>query len=402
MQLEWTADKNRRKNFRWKSAMPGTRLPLSRGLVLALTMSALIAAADDPPRDDSTRHAAQLVERLGDEAFNIREDAAAELRALGLAAKPALAEGLKSADPEVRWRCRRIMAQVLELDYQQRIEAFAADKLGTGDHDLPGWERFQATVGNDLPSRVLFLEILQAEPGLLTAIDRGPPVTGNLFALRVQQIQQMLYGPDQALRQQVQLGNLAAMFFVGTMPQIQITEQTGAYLYNFVHQPAFQQRLRPEPEGEPLRQLLGVWIRERTGALTAYQNLMLALRFELKAGLEPAIAILQDPAAKPHTRQYAILVVAKFGSKRHLPLLEPLLADDSPLAVRQVNGRQVTTQLRDVALAGLVHLSGRKLNDFGFNRAQINPPFLYSISTLGFEEPQSREAALRKWRSGGP
>jgi hypothetical protein len=104
--------------------------------------------------------------------------------------------------------------------------------------------------------------------------------------------------------------------------------------------------------------------------------------------------------AKPHTRQYAVLVVAKFGANLHLPLLEPLLADDSPLAVRQVNGRQVTTQLCDVALAGLVHLSGQELKAFGFNRVQINPPFLYSISTLGFEEPERRAAALKKWREG--
>jgi hypothetical protein len=366
-------------------------------LAAAMTLSTS-AAADPPGKETSLLRARQLVERLGDQAFNVSEDASAELRTMGLAAKPALAEGLKSADAEIRWRCRRIMAQVLELDYQRRVAAFAADKSGIGQHDLPGWERFQATVGGDPPCRELFVEVLKAEPGLLTALDNGPQVASNLFALRVQQIQQMLYGPDQALKQQVQAANLAAMFFVGTMPQIAISEQTGAYLYNFVHQPVFQQRLRPTAECEPLRQLLGAWIRERTSTLTAYQNLMLALRFELKAGLEPAIAILQDPAAKPHTRQYAVLVVAKFGSKQHLPLLETLLSDASSLAVRQVNGRQVTTQLCDVALAGLVHLSGQELKEFGFDRAQPNPPFLYSISTLGFEDPARREGAIKKWQ----
>ena len=48
-------------------------------------------------------------------------------------------------------------------------------------------------------------------------------------------------------------------------------------------------------------------------------------------GIKPALAILTDKQfeQQPQTREYALLVVAKFGDRSHLNVLDPLLSDTS-------------------------------------------------------------------------
>jgi len=56
--------------------------------------------------------AAKLVTQLGAEDFQVRDDASKQLRTLGQSALPALNDGLKSTDPEVRGRCESLIAQI--------------------------------------------------------------------------------------------------------------------------------------------------------------------------------------------------------------------------------------------------------------------------------------------------
>ena len=50
----------------------------------------------------------------------------------------------------------------------------------------------------------------------------------------------------------------------------------------------------------------------------------------------------------------------------------------------------------------MIHLSGQKPADFGFERAQPNGTILFNTATLGFAKSDDRDAALAKWRPGVP
>ena len=83
--------------------------------------------------------------------------------------------------------------------------------------------------------------------------------------------------------------------------------------------------------------------------------------------------------------------------------LEPLLEDTTSLGgTIRIGTATVNAQMRDVALAALVHLSGQNVFDYPFAYLQTYknlrgnfqlPPYYY-----GFQDDTTRTAALKKWK----
>src|SRR6185503_10793385 len=105
-------------------------------LSLLALVAAMASRADAAPVELAVPAGdlASLVRQLGDEEFVIRETAAEKLTKIGLAARAALEEGSKDSDREIRYRCERILAQVRQLDFAHRIEAFSNDRDSDNDH----------------------------------------------------------------------------------------------------------------------------------------------------------------------------------------------------------------------------------------------------------------------------
>jgi hypothetical protein len=72
----------------------------------------VLAFALGAPQDDDKHLASELVERLGSDELEVREEAARRLQALGRATEPALRKALHSQDPEVASRARRILSVI--------------------------------------------------------------------------------------------------------------------------------------------------------------------------------------------------------------------------------------------------------------------------------------------------
>ena len=136
--------------------------------------------------------------------------------------------------------------------------------------------------------------------------------------------------------------------------------------------------------------------------------MMLALQNNLKEGLDPALELLKADGMSQHFKQYAMLTVAKLGGKEHIPLIEPYLDDKTVCTTHTTmqGGKRTMyqTQLRDVALVAIIHLSGKDPKDFGFNRLVRGEPYLFNPGTMGFEKEENdekdeaRDAAFAKWR----
>lgn len=341
--------------------------------------------------------AASLVELLANDDFAVRQQATHELEEMGVVAKAALIAGLQVDDAEVRSRCRRILGNVLDLDLQARLAAFSRQDVDESVSPLPGWERFRRDVGEDSVSRELFVQMVRAEPHLFEAAEGDPRALGPLLQQRCDQLQQRAFESNVRNRQAIDIGSVAALFFVGSQPDVPVTDTFVSYLHTFSYQPSFRTVMAQADRAAALRKILGLWISRSAASTNAYQNFMLALQFGLKEGLDSAIAMLRDSGSQPHMAQYAMLLVGRFSDREALPLLLPYLTDQNFLGSYNVNDKEVRTELRDVALAVLLHLTEQDHALYGFDHLQKSGEMLFQPVTAGFTTPQDRDAALARW-----
>lgn len=366
----------------------------SNTIVLVVVLAAWAPTQADEPAADQ---APTFVSQLADEDFFQREKAARALIAMGLSARQALTGGLKHRDAEVRFRCQRILVMVTENDFQRRLEAFANDTSQTSEYDLVGWREFQTMAGDDRRSRSLFVEMQRAEADLIERAVTDPKRAGSEFTKRCETLNNELRTPS-TVRQPIRLGSVATLLFVATLADVEITSQMANRLYGFCYQKSVQDAMTAGERRDPLRKLMGAYI-EQSDPSSSYQVLMMAMRYDIKAGLKPAEVVIRGSGQQPHVVQYAILATAKLGGRDQIPLLELLLDDDTVCSTRTTNRVVVKTQLRDVALAGLFHLTGRDARAEAFPAMQNHSQMLFNPSTLGFESEAKREAALKKWRA---
>lgn len=359
------------------------------GVLLASPCPAGTAPADPPPSPED------LVRRLGDPTFRVREDAAVRLSRLGRESIPALRAGLNDPDLEVSRRCRRLLPLVGERDLQQRIDAFVADLAGHSTHQVPGWDRFRLLVGDHRPERELFADMLRSESRLLVVADTDPLAAGQRLSARCGDHFQRMYNP-RGTPTTVLPGELAALLFVAGDPRVRVPVEPLWQLSSLLYHASVRTSLADGPKSAPFRKILLAWMERQhdPASLSLVLNVMVNLEF--KEGLPVALRHLRD---RQLAHGLTIVVVGKFGGKEHIPLLAPLLDDATQLNDVQIGRHRAVTQVRDVALAMMVHLSGQSVKDYGFEFLQSQPSLQFVPWYLGFGTPAKREAALARWRA---
>jgi len=293
---------------------------LSVGFPLAATV---FAASDRgaPPAPDAQR-TAQLITDLGAENFAVRQRASRELVTLGISVREALEQAAAGPDAEVRVRARAVLASIRESDFRARLDAFAADFDGSHHQSLPGWEQFSGQLGDSRLSRQLFVEMERSEPELLEALSKGTKPASEVLDARCRVLVDQIMQSQRDMHPS--LGTAAALLFVGSTAGVQIDEQLSIQLYSWIiYQPVFQKTAQHGVWSAMLKKLLGQWVVKDTNPAALAQNLLLAASFELRPeALALATRALSDEAAPANARQYAILLMGRFGNKEHVPQLE--------------------------------------------------------------------------------
>jgi hypothetical protein len=303
-----------------------------------------------------------------------------------------LEEGRGHADREIRYRCERILSIVQELDFQRRLAGFAAGRDG-GEYDLPGWTRYRRLFGDDGDARRLFVEMQKAEPALLEAVESGPEGMGRLIDTRCLELQQS----QRVSRQTIALGSIATLLFAAGDENVQLNFQSESILCSLCYQSELRNAMFDTSKKKFVEKMLGIWIKRGDG-WTAYQSLSLAMQYDLKEGLVPAVKALQNPGSQPYVRQNAILAIAKLGDGSHIHLLEALLDDESRCATQRVKDVTYQTQIRDVALAAILIMKKQDPEEFGFDRFRQHATNVLVTSTVGFEDDEKRNKTMAKWK----
>lgn len=368
-------------------------------LPMVLFRAATSLASQDSEDAGSAGERQRLVQQLGDVRFEKRQEATRMLRAIGLAAIPDLQAAVASTDPEIRHRAQVLLEYLFELQHKQALQAFLADPESAAGQRLIGWQRFKATIGDSPADRALLASMHERESRLLRMwANEASDRIEQALNLRCQEIQTDYRTSG---RREVETASIATLLFIASDERVSLNDSTTNLLNSLLHYNNIKSELAKKSDDEvepPLKRLAGIWI-ERTGNVNSdYQKLLLAMRYNIVAGLRPARSLLSSAIA-PLQTQYALLGIGKLGSRDDLPTVLEFLENKTVLS-QSVSGGRVTyrCEIRDVALAVAAHISGKPPQSLGFVKIRPNSSYLYSPNSAGFESDEKREQAFVLWR----
>lgn len=360
---------------------------------------------------------AQLVEQLGANDYQIREAAEAEILTRDEEVIPLIEAARKSPDPEVRMRATAIYRLLSQRLRSERLQRF----LTTDDDvELPGWKRFRAQNGDDPATRKLFVTMLENEWDLLDTMEKQPYLIDYLFYQRANKLRGSFQFPNQ--RQSVNEGSAATMFFVASQPDVRITHPAMEQMRFLLATPQLSGNLQDPENHKPLMSVFEHWLKANIemGRFTSEMRFVVlatCMRENISSGMVLAKQMLDDRARPLHEEgvaqlnfainseqqmMYAMLAIAKLGSRDDIPELEKFFDDSTPIDTHLTVGEQMTTEIRDVALLAVLHLSGKDPKDYGFSRLATDPSFVYNVRSIGFLSADERDAAFEKWEKAQP
>jgi hypothetical protein len=362
------------------------------------------------PGDEGTpehRAAAELVRELGSPRFALREAAAKKLLELGDPAIPALLAGTKSADEEVRSRAAALLPQVQAIGWGRRADAFLADANGKQKHDLPllrEWEKFAEK--SDAGTRKLFADMIRANGSLLELAATDRPAAVAAVAKR----SAVLLDTARVKGKQIDApaANIAALLFVQQILKSTPEEVAGADrnqpLYLLAN-PAVPTALDAKDIGSIYRRLVVRWAEARPPEET-----MSGLFFALLAHrhpfseADPHLVQLATRHKSVQIRWVAMEALGKSESKVAIAKLTELLADKTTM-YENLGESDAGHQVRDCALAALVHGRGKKPSDYGLISHMVahfwagGEADTISLHLCGFASVADRDRGMKKWQA---
>src|SRR5688572_10147590 len=132
-----------------------------RWLVATVFVFAAGTAAD--AAETTAAPAERLVDQLGSNELADRNNAELQLLKISVTAIPALEQGTRNTDREVRYRCERIILTIREWDMDRRLEAFLHHYDPNFNYGFPAFDEFREQFGQTQESRLLYVDMLRSE-----------------------------------------------------------------------------------------------------------------------------------------------------------------------------------------------------------------------------------------------
>ena len=345
------------------------------------------------------------IKQLNHDAYPVRQAAAEQLLNTGMPARDPLLKVADGPEPETRAAARRLVALIDRSEFHRRLDAFARDEGSVQGLTLPGWEKFRERVGDDDASRALFVDMQRQEGALLAAVF-GPspqPLHGIWEERLVRLVQWQVTVGDRSVSPQ--LGTCATMLFLGSLAETDVSERGAVLVENLIQRPPIRENLQAGNYRDAIRRLVVGWImycpnqNEVILNRRLYMASMNQLPETLPLALEVAHAAGNYASVQPPTRAAAVLLVGQLGGAGHVQRLEPLLEDATVCSVAAPGQAATSVQIRDVALAVMLHLTGQRPADYGYVHARMQPEQMFQLPTLSIENDQQRVRALDNWRA---
>jgi hypothetical protein len=185
---------------------------------------------------------------------------------------------------------------------------------------------------------------------------------------------------------------------VASDPKVQMPNFSSYMVGNFLYQQVARNALSGN-KPTPFRKLVLAWIERQLGDDNGLQYaLNMAVNLELKECLDIAVKAAKEKKVKGQGLGAVLTTLGKMGGKEHMPLLEAQLSDTTVIGNFGINRGSGTTEVRDAALAMLVHMTKQSHKDYGFLFADANAGLMFNAVFLGFSNNAQRDKAHRKWK----
>jgi hypothetical protein len=371
-----------------------------------------------PPQELSK--ARELIKRLGSEVYREREEAHADLAKMGRLARPVLAEAAANdPDPEVRYRCSRLLPKAGADDLKARLDTFLADAESKYEHDLPGLKQFRKHVGTDDKARALFVEAVKSPYNveLLQAIDKNPTDSGRAISDRRthlwSQTQQRALGRQPVQPRQIDLADIAILLFAESITPAKEIPRTGVWSYvtgvNFLQQNSSMQVLNGNnnaAHADAFKKIVAQWMESRDDPNDLNQLSYFA--GQTLRTMPQSIPLLRKIVTHEGTYGYAkgqaLMHLTQQRGKEELRFLQKFLTNDTQVQLVWFgqNGNQAVQHqclLKDVAFAYIVTLHGHNIADFGikYPPGAVPQPQQIGYGNFAFENDEARRKAMVKW-----
>jgi hypothetical protein len=373
-----------------------------------------------PPQEISK--ARELIRRLGSEVYREREEAQSDLAKMGRLARPALLEAATGdPDPEVRFRCSRLLPKAGAEDLKARVETFLADTESKYEHNLPGLKQFRKITGTDKESRDLFVEIIKSPSSLelLQMLDKPPAEAGRAISDRRMVmwsvVQPRNFGRIQP-QQQVPIAEIACLLLAETaipskdIPRNNMWNHISGVMFVIQENSLTAINKSSTPHSEAYKRIIGRWLDSREDPMDL-TNLAYYLGQNLR-GFKETVPLLRRIVTTEGVVGYAraqalTQLIHQQQGQEEIDLHKSLMSNDTVattiffgnIPAPNQMPRQLQCLLRDVALANLIAHSGQQLSDYGYqfvNGATQNGKTI-NFGFYAFPNEETRNAAMVKF-----
>lgn len=373
------------------------------------------------PKNDEIEN---IISRLGDPSYIVRNDAESELLKIGGPAIEPLKKLLThrdshEPDSEILLRATRLLILIERNEHARKIREF----LNGSDNkcDLAGWSEFSKIVGSGKSARKLFVGMHESQSGLVSTIDQGKDAAEKSFQDVVKRSLRISSNSNASQA----FGTLTSVLFVSTIKfesesggpfaSIRYSDVDLRRIQTVLKQPQMITFINSCRSKTQVKQLISHWldsladhdvqpIKVKLSIITAYR---------LKNKLGSVVKILSQRTLPSQTRVAAVQVVCQLGNDELVPTLAKLFDDqsmvgsylprfdDKTLVAKNSPESSTSRQLMevkfcDLALATAIILRQKNLADFGyFASAWVGNELV--PGQAGFLSDQERRAAFEQW-----
>ncbi len=400
-------------------------------VVFAVALNAVATAHADEP---AATNFVNLVHQLDHPAFHTRQAAARALIAAGIRSgddsleqvTTALHAGLEHPAIEVRMAAAETLREIDHIRHEQQTDRLLNPRCAAATIQLAGWQPFSKLAGDDLAARRLFATLSHHYAGefrgwetrgwetggceLRGGEPKGPSpslrrLTANLDPYRLSPEDAigwtMLVWMDiESRRRGDDLPASRALPHALPSPRTPQTPrvQQSSRLSTALSNPPMGPKLESEHDAEVLRRLIRHWVLVPDRGCPTRERLLIAMRFQCRDSADQLCTqVFADPAASPSTQVTALLSASALGSQDIEAQAAYRLGDDRTAHVWQLiasRRKRIRTQVRDVALAVLLHHYGIDPRRAGFVELQADPLLVFRDHSLGFPDESSRQASF--------
>jgi hypothetical protein len=199
------------------------------------------------------------------------------------------------------------------------------------------------------------------------------------------------------------------MFFLHSLPDTGMSDNVASNLAQLAQRPPVGDAIASTRNDNAMRRLVAAWLVHcpSNSDQSLQERLELMFRYQLVEALPLALQMVKrEPKylmVDPPQLVLAVLAVGRFGAEKDVPALETLLEDKTEFHHRppanEPQGTLHPVQIRDVALAVVLHLTRQEPLTYGFLHARRNPQTVFDVATLGMENDERRAAAAAQWRA---